>query len=339
MAVVDLRPRLAGSPEPIAGSPRGADPSQLRAGYVAAWATLGLVLVGVAISVWIRWISSAEEFSPAPIIGPDQIPQWNLVVLRIEEALSGVEMAVLFGFAVINPLRRLGRLGLDAKIMTGCLIGSVTDGVLNMHQYLFAWNSHSINLGSWASFIPTASPQHQSRYAEALVWGIPMYTYFCIGVAVAGCALIKRMRARDPHISNVRAFGVVFGLAVIFDLVVENLVVRLGHGYAFARTPEALTLFPGSQFQFPLYETVSVALLGVLFTGLRLSAHDSPDGLAYVERGFERLRPALQAPARWLAVIGWCILTLFVVYHLPFQFFGLSGDSVADLPSYMLPGD
>jgi hypothetical protein len=82
-----------------------------------------------------------------------------------------------------------------------------------------------------------------------------------------------------------------------------------------------------------------VALLGVFFTGLRLSALDSPDGLSYVERGVGRLRPRLREPVRWLAVIGWAMLTLIVVYHLPFQFFGLSGDSMADLPSYMLPGD
>lgn len=308
-----------------------------RGGYVGAWAIAGVLLVALALSVWVRWITSGRQFSPAPILGPDRIPTWNLVVLRIEEALSFLEMAALFTFAVVLPLKRVGRLGLDAKIALGCLCGSVTDGVLNSHAYLFAWNAHSVNLGSWAEFIPTSTAK-QTRYAEALIWGIPMYTYFCIGVAVYGCRLILRMRAKNPAISNARAFGTVFALACVFDIVVENLVIRLGHGYAFARTPSALTIDAGSQFQFPLYETFCVAMLGVLFTGLRLSAVDSPDGLSYVERGFHRLRPALQGPARWFAVIGWAITTLFVVYHLPFQFFGLTGNSVADLPSYLLPG-
>lgn len=324
-----------------AGPPRDtvAGDAEDRGGYVGAWAIVGALLLTLTLSIWGRWIFSSTEFSPAPILGPDEIPTWNLVVLRIEEALSFLEMAALFTFAVVLPLRRFGRLGLDAKIALGCLIGSVTDGVLNMHEYLFAWNANSVNMGSWASFIPTAGADHQSRYAEALLWGIPMYTYFCIGVAIYGCRLILRLRVRYPGISNARALGVVFVLACIFDIVVENLVIRLGHGYAFTQTPSALTINAGSQFQFPLYEMVCVALLGVMFTGLRLSAVDSPDGLSYVERGFHRLRPGLQSPARWLAVIGWCITTLFVVYHLPFQFFGLTGDSIADLPSYMLPGD
>lgn len=310
-----------------------------RGGYASIWAGLGVLLAVLAVSIWTRWILSPTEFKPAPVLGPDEVPTWNLVVLRIEEALSFLEMAALFAFAVWVPLRRFGRLGLDAKIALGCLIGSVTDGILNMHDYLFAWNSRSVDMGSWASFIPTASPDHQSRYAEALLWGIPMYTYFCIGVAIYGTKLIVRMRQKNPQVSNARCYATVFVLACIFDVVVENLVIRLGHGYAFVRTPEVLTINAGSQFQFPLYEMVSVAMLGVLFTGLRLSAIDSADGLSYVERGFWRLPGLLQQPARWFAVIGWCVLTLIVVYHLPFQFFGLTGDSVADLPSYMLPGD
>ena len=302
------------------------------------WGGVGVLAAALAATIWTRWILSDSEFRPAPVRGPDQLPTWNLVVLRLEEALSFVEMAVLFAFAIVLPRRRFGRLGLDAKIMVGCLVGSVTDGVLNMHDYLFAWNAHSVNMGSWASFIPTASPGHRSRYAEALIWGIPMYTYFCIGVAIFSTRLIVRMRTRNAAVSNATCFGMVFLLACAFDLVVENLVIRLGHGYAFARTPRLLTLNAGSQFQFPLYEVVSVGLLGVLFTGLRLSAIDSTDGLSYVERGWSRLPRALQQPARWFAVIGWCVLTLLVVYHLPFQFFGLTGDSPADLPSYMLPG-
>lgn len=323
---------------PAAAGP-ATPPSGDRGGYVAIWAALGVVLVGLALSIWGRWILSGSEFSPAPIIGPDRLPTWNLVVLRVEEALSVLEMVALFTFVVVLPLRRTGRLGLDAKIALGCLTGSVTDGVLNMHEYLFAWNAHSINLGSWASFVPTASPDHKSRYAEALLWGLPMYTYFCIGVAIWGCGYIRRLRVRRPGISNAAAMTRLFGIALVFDFVVENLVIRLGHGYAFARTPKALTIFPGSQFQWPLYEMFSVAMLGVLFCGLRLSAQDSADGRSYVERGSGRLPARLQAPARWFAVIAWCITTLFVVYHLPFQFFGLTGDSVADLPSYMLPGD
>lgn len=41
---------------------------------------------------------------------------------------------------------------------------------------------------------------------------------------------------------------------------------------------------------------------------------------------------------RLLAVIGFCAAAIVCVYHLPLSWFNMMGDSIADLPSYMLPG-
>ena len=149
------------------------------------------------------------------------------------------------------------------------MLGCVTDGFLNGQQYLFAFNQNSLNLGSWSSFLPFASPDHQSRYAEALVWGTPMYAYYCIGVAIVGAAVVNRLRARRPDISNVAALSVIFVGAFIFDFVTENAIIRLSQGYSFVKTPESLTLWAGSQHQFPIYESIFVATLGVFFTYLK----------------------------------------------------------------------
>jgi hypothetical protein len=324
------------SPRPVSESPATAAVD--RGGSIGLWAVLGTVGIVIALQTWVRWVTSGHAFDAAPILGPDHFPTWRLVALRISEGLSVVEMSVLMYAVVVVPLRRTGRLGLEAKVTVGCLIGCVSDGVLNMHQYLFAWNAHSINRGSWAEFLPTASPSAHTRYAEALVWGVPMYTYFCIGVAFAGLALIKRLRARNPEISNARALATVFGCAFVFDFVVENIFIRIDHGYAFAKTASLLTIDDGSQYQFPIYESVFVALLGVLFTSLRLSAHDSTDGVSYVEGGVRRFKPRYREPLSWFAVIGFSMTCLFIVYHLPLNWLGVTGNSIADLPSYMLPG-
>ena len=308
-----------------------------RRGAVLIWAPVGVVLAAMAVAVWVQWVLSGDEFGAVGVVGPDSYPTWREVALRVTEALSFVEMAVLIWFVAIIPLRRYGRLGLDAKITAGCLLGCVSDGFLNTQSYLFAWNQHSVNLGSWSSFMPFASPDHQSRYAEALLWGTPMYTYFCIGVAFVGVYVVKRLRARWPEISNAAALAVVFAGAFVFDFVVENLIVRLDHAYAFAQTPAAITLWDGSQYQFPIYESLCVGALGVFFTYLRLSAHDSPDGLSWPERGLHRLPERWRGPASWFAVIGAAMAALILIYHLPFNWFGLIGDSHADLPSYMLP--
>ncbi len=308
-----------------------------RRGAVLVWAGVGILLAAMALTAWGRWLLSPDEFGPVAVLGPDELPTWRLVLLRLSEAASVVEMASIAYLVAIRPWRRARRLGIEAKIALGCLLGSVTDGFLNTQEYLFAWNQHSINVGSWSSFLPFADPGHQSRYAEGIVWGTPMYMYFCIGVALVAVPAIGRMRRRWPGIRNGTALAVVFVAACLFDLVVENVFIRLDHGYAYAKTPESVTLFAGSQYQFPLYEMVLVAALGTFFTNLRLSAHDAPDGRSWAERGLEQVPPRWREPVSWLAIVGVSMTAFVLIYHLPFNWLGLIGDSTADLPSYLLP--
>jgi hypothetical protein len=309
--------------------------SARRTGPVGAWALLGALSVAVTAQTWGRWIVS-DQLRAAPIIPGSHYATSSEVALRIIEGVSVLVLLALLAYAFLVPLRRDRRLGLDARIMTGCVLGVVVDGVLNMHQYLFAWNAHSINLGSWESFLPLATAH--TRYAESLLWGAPMYAYFPFGVALAGCAVVRLLRSRRPQITNVQACAVVFVLAFVFDLVVENGIIRLSDAYMYAKAPAALTLWAGSKYQFPIYESVFVAALGAVFTALRISAADAPDGISFVERGISRFRATLQEPVRWLAVIGFTFAMLFMLYHLPFNWLGVTGHSVAHLPSYMLAG-
>jgi hypothetical protein len=306
-----------------------------RGGYASAWALLGVVMLAIALQAWGRWILSPRELASAPILGPDVVGNGKLIALRGVEVASAIVFVGLLWHTVVGPWRRDRRLGLDGMLFVGCFVASITDGVLNLFQYLFAWNAHSLNLGSWASFLPFHSAASSSRYAEALVWGLPMYIYFVLGVGMIGCAIVKALRRRLPGISNVAALGVVFGFACVFDLVVENAIIRATDAYAFAKTIGSVTLWPGTLHQFPLYETFCVALLGVAFTALRLSALDDPAGVSFAERGFQRFRASLQRPVRWFAVIGFCVTTVLCVYHVPFNWLGSNGDSKAPLPSYM----
>ncbi len=79
-------------------------------------------------------------------------------------------------------------------------------------------------------------------------------------------------------IANIRSFSMAFVVILLLDIVIEQLFVRT-QVYAFPRTWDALTVFAGTQYQFPVYESVFVAAYAAGFTYLRMSAHDSPDGL------------------------------------------------------------
>lgn len=321
------------------GGPRGEAPTpeRSRSGGVTVWATIAVVWLVIAVQALTRWLASGE-FAPAPVVGADRMPLWNVVALRVFEALSMGLLVYLVWAYVVAPRRRTGALSLDGKFVLGGVAAFVADAFLNTYTYLFAWNAHNVNMGVWTAYLPFHNPAASSRYAESLLWGPPMYVYFCAGVAIVGCPAFFALRARWPQLSNVSLLAIIFVGEFAFDFVVENLAIRLTHGYAYARTYGPLTLWAGSQFQFPLYESFLVAALGLLYTWMRLQAVSSDDGLSPVERGFERWRPALQPTVRTLAAIGFCCAATILIYHLPFNWLGIVGASTAHLPSYLLPG-
>lgn len=321
------------------GRPRGwtttAEPSG--SGAVTVWAAIAVIWLVIAAQAIVRWLASSD-FAPAPLDGRDRMPLWNLVALRMFEGLSMALLVYLVWAYVMTPWRRTGALSLDGKFVLGGMAAFIADAFLNCYTYLFAWNAHNVNMGVWTAYLPFHNPAASSRYAESLLWGPPMYVYFCAGVAIVGCPAYFAMRSRWPGMSNVSIMAVIFVGEFVFDFVVENLAIRLTHGYAYAQTYGPLTLWPGSQFQFPLYESFLVAALGLLYTWMRMRAVSSPDGLSPAERGFDRWSPALQSTVRTLAAIGFCCAATILIYHLPFNWLGVVGASRAHLPTYLLPG-
>lgn len=318
-------------------SRRVASTEPARTGGVTVWAAIAVVWLVIAVQALLRWFAS-DDFAPAPLVGTDRMPLWNLVALRVFEGISMALLVYLIWAYVVMPWRRNGTLSLDGKFVLGGCAAFVADAFLNCYTYLFAWNAHNVNMGVWTAYLPFHNPAASSRYAESLLWGPPMYVYFCAGVAIVGCPAYFALRSRWPGLSNVSLLAIIFVGEFVFDFVVENLAIRLTHGYGYAQTYGLLTLWAGSQFQFPLYESFLVAALGLLYTWMRLQAVSSPDGLSAVERGFERWRPALQPTVRTLAAIGFCCAATILIYHLPFNWLGIIGASHAHLPSYMCPG-
>jgi Spirocyclase AveC-like len=186
--------------------------------------------------------------------------------------------------------------------------------------------------------MPFHTGNTSSRYAESLLWGLPMYVYFGITASYAGCAVIKKLRQRFPDITNASAFLIVYAIFIAGDFVLENAIIRTTDAYMFTKTYGPLTLFAGSIYQFPIYESFCAGAVSLGFTVIRLSALDDPSGLSMVERGANRVDPRFRNLARTLAVIGVCSVLFLCLYHLPFNWLGVVGSSVINPPSYMLPG-
>jgi hypothetical protein len=307
-----------------------------RTGGVVLWAIAGVAWIVFITQALVRWVSSDSLFRPATIHGPDRFEGSALVVLRLIEAASVVILAATIWVFLLRPLINQRRLTLDGMIVIGSLLASGIDPLINYFHYTFAWNAHALNVGSWLAFFPLA--QGPTRYGEGLVWFIPQYLYLGIGFAAIECKIIRALRRRYPTIPNVRSFAMAFAVVFAIDILVEQLFIRTGV-YAFPRTWEALTLFAGSRFQFPVYESIFVAVYAAGFTWLRMSAHDDPAGEPFIHRGISRWQFPLQAPIRLLAVVGFCAVWPAVAYFLPWSWMSVHPDSFINVPSYMLPGD
>jgi hypothetical protein len=313
------------------------DPSAVtaRQGAVSVWAVVGVVWIVFVAQAWGRWIASDALFAPAPIYGPDLFEGSALVVLRVIEVVSILIVVATVWVFLVKPLIRTRRLSLDGMIVIGSLLASAIDPMINYFQYTFAWNAHALNMGSWLAFFPNSSgPQ---RYGEGLAWFIPQYLYLGIGLASIECRIILALRRRMPTISNVRAFAVGYLSIFMIDVVIEQLFIRT-KVYAFPRTWEALTLWAGTPFQFPIYESLFVGFYAAGFTAVRISALDSSDGRCFLERGAERWTPPLRTPVRLLAVTGFCAAWAAAAYFIPWSWMSVTPDSFVDVPSYMLPG-
>jgi hypothetical protein len=306
-----------------------------RRGAVTGWALFGALWGLIAAQAIVRWIIS-DQFEPVLPAGPDVFAQWRLISLRVLEVVSFTVLLGFVWFCVVRPRRRDGRLSLDGRLVISGVFGAIADACLNLQVYLFAWNAHAVNLGAWTAFMPFHNPETSTRYAEALLWGVPMYIYLNTGAAIVGCRVVLTLRARFPRISNVSAFAALYLAFFVGALLLENIIIRVTQAYAYAQTPASVTLFAGSLYQFPIYESVFVAAISLAYTVVRMSALDSTDGVSCIERGYQRWRPALQEPVRLLAVVGFGAAAFLVLYHLPLNWLGIIGDSHVVLPSYML---
>lgn len=304
-------------------------------GAVGLWAVLGLITIALFCKATLPWVFS-DAFSPAPIIGPDVFAPARLLALRSVEAISVIVLLVCLYAFNVRPWLKERRIPLAGKLVIGELfVGLLWDGIMNQHEYLFAWNQHSLNMGSFAQFMPWYTGNCCGTYAQALAWGYPMYVYFVPGFAFLAIVLIRQLSKRFPGLSKSTALGISFVVCAALAMVCEVGIIYSTHAYAYAKTFGPLTLFAGEVYQYPVYEGLFCGALGMCATALWLSSLENAEGVSFVERGYERYPRALQTPVRVLAVTGVASAMSFLLYYVPLNMFGLIGSSIADLPSYL----
>ena len=89
--------------ESTSGRPGAADASidRPRASGATVWAAIAIVWLVIAVQALVHWLFS-PDFAPAPLLGPDLMPLWNMVGLRIFEGLSVVVLVCMVWLCVVG---------------------------------------------------------------------------------------------------------------------------------------------------------------------------------------------------------------------------------------------
>jgi Spirocyclase AveC-like len=292
---------------------------------VKVWAAVGGVLLVLQLYVWIRWVTG-PYFVRVPA-GPSDPPMYMKIFLTANGALMCVGLPAAIWWFLIRPWVRERRITLDGLLLISCALFFFQDPLLNYFNTWCTYNTWLWNRGSWSSHIPGwVSPESPGRQvAEPLLINATGYGMVLL-LAIAGCWFMRKVKARWPHMSNLRLILVTYAGAIVLDFVMEAGFMLPFGLYTYPGSIQSVTVFAGTYHQWPIYEGLMWGGVMTALSCLRFFTDDR--GRTVVERGLDQVRGgfALQQFVRFLAIFGAVSACFFVFYNLPAQWFAMHSD-------------
>jgi hypothetical protein len=285
------------------------------------WIVIGAAWFALFLYCMIGWVTG-PDFAPVTF-GRDQAPADYVRFLRGTEIFMVLLTMWQVYWFVLRSLIREGRLSFDGLFFLACFMLVVQEPWHAWIRPQLLYNDVFINYGSWMGYLPVSNP---TAHRTPLPLALAFLGYFWIvaGPAWCGSRLMSRARSRNPERSNA---GLVFRCFLgfcIFDLVIESIILRTGM-FIYPSTVPSLTMFAGTPHQLPIYETLSWAGTYTVLAGVHFFRNEKGETVA--DRHFDRI--AIPAPlakfARWLAIMGYCQIGMFLTYNLPYMFWALHG--------------
>jgi Spirocyclase AveC-like len=309
--------------------PPGADAAVHQDGQATVtrlWITWGVLWLALIVYVWGAWILSGD-FS-TNTIGRGQEPTWYVVAVWVVQIGLGVILSawILWHF-VIAPKLRTGRLSFDGLFFLACWLMFFQEPWMNWINLQFLYATTFVNFGSWLNHIPGWSLPNARLIPVPVVYGMAYLWMVGLG-GWAGSRYMTRQRRLDPARSNGRLLWQTFGVMVLIDLIGEGVMTHL-QLISYPRTIASVTLWAGTDHQFPLYESLIWPSTFILISSLHFFRDDQ--GRTFVERGIDRIgirNGKLHTFARFAAIAGFCQLAILVTFNIPYQIVGLHAGPV-----------
>jgi Spirocyclase AveC-like len=303
------------------------------------WAVVGVLFLGLLVYAWSTWLFGGDAHATST--GLDPVPTWQVVTARSWEILFGGWALVAIYFFLIRPWRQGRGLTLDGMLLIAWFtLWALQDPWLSYTQGWFSYNAEFVDLGCPQCHIPGwMDVGVRENLPEPLFFMAGMY----VGVFTSSLLLANRImrwaETRWPRIGTAGLIAIAWGLMALTDLVLEVIWLRNGL-YAYPGAHRDLSIFPGSQYQFPLYEAVLWGGLWGAMACLRYFRNDRGETVA--ERGLDRVRAGRRGRSalRLLAIIG-IAQTFMLFYNIGIGFAGLKADTWPDAvleKSYLTAG-
>lgn len=298
------------------------------------FAVLGAILLVVAAQGWLRWFVSDDFGQPIPA-GPDHYPYlWYLRGLEIASAASTVYLCWRF---LIKPWITEGKVSFDGKLVIGMMIGYFWEPMVNFYNYTFAMNAHSISWGTWSNYIPGFRYPGQAHFPDGLLYALPQYVYSGVLLSLIGAWWLRFSERKFPQLGQISRWVALFFLLAGIWMPFEFALFIVPQVWIYQGVVGSLSLFPGTVYQFPLYEGFIMALFGCGVTFLRVTRNDR--GETFVEGGLQSISARWRNKVSTLAVTGVVCLWTGVSYFGPWTWLQVQNDSTAvNSPSYLRSG-
>ncbi len=287
------------------------------------WILNGALWLGLASYCWIAWVASGDFQTNT--LARDQAPDWYVTLMRSWEVFALVVTLLIFWIFVLRPKIRTGRLSFDGLFFLGCAMICFQEPWVNWTSPQFLYSTTSVNFGSWTAHIPGWNSPN-SELVPLSLWALTAY-FWLVGIpAYCGSRFMGWLRARDPSISRFRMILYAYLALCVFDILLESFITRT-QLFSYGSVVPELSLWAGTDHQFPIYETVSWAGTYTALACLHFFRDDQ--GRSLPERGIDKLRIGsgrLRTFARYLAIMGVCQLAILFTYNIPYAYWGMHAE-------------
>lgn len=298
------------------------------------WTACGAASIGIFVYVMTAWVASGD-FKRTPT-GADPVPAMTKV-WAVTYQVAGVLLLVGAIIYFWRRTKREGFLSLEATVFIAWTITVWMDPASNNYiRPQLLYNSYLINFGSWGPHIPGWLSANGHLLPEPIVAYSGIYGTQ-LAFNLVGCWAMRRAKARWPHLSKVGLFGCGMAVLAVLDLIVEVTVIR-GGLYAYPGGIRSLSLFGGTQYQFPVYEMILFP--GILMAVSCVMFFKDDKGRSPLERGVDeaKIGRARFTLVRLLTVTGFTTVS-YIAYAVFWCWASVYGGPYSpDFKSYMLNG-